>query len=146
MYKIHCLKYNFFTNYNNLNINLKKLNYYPSDNNLLIKNIYTYILVNSGKLILELNNSINDKNKILYAEKKKLYETTINKDKLLINNKYVLIINPNIYYSFLAFENSNFTIFHKLNFQNIQLNYNRLNYNELNYNELNYNQLNYNQN
>jgi len=70
MYKIYCLKYNFFTNYNNLNINLKKLNYYPSDNNLLIKNIYTYILVNSGKLIIKLNNSINDKNKILYAEKK----------------------------------------------------------------------------
>jgi len=63
-----------------------------------------------------------------YMLKKKLYETTINKDKLLINNKYVLIINPNIYYSFLAFENSNFTIFHKLNFQNNELNYNRLNY------------------
>ena len=113
-------RFSYFGNYvNSFQIlNLDKHDIYPHFNKQIMKNVPTNLIVNSGKLIINMNKY--DKNKktfnkkTLFAENHILYETKEESDLILTNQKYVLTIAPNVFYSFYSYHHiTNFQLFYK---------------------------------
>lgn len=106
-------------------MNLAKHNLYPHLESKIMKNVSTNIIINSGKLMIDMK-KLNENRKIvnqkiLFAENNILYETDKNNDIVLTNKKYIITILPNIYYSFYSYDsNTNFNLFYMSN-NNIKL-------------------------
>lgn len=99
-------------------INLPKHSIYPNYNRTIMMNNFTNIIVNSGKLMIHLISiKKEDKtliSKTLFAEKNILYEIINGNEIIITNTNYLITINPNIYFSFYSYDNSNFNIYLKL--------------------------------
>ena len=98
-------------------LNLAKHEIYPHFEKQIMKNYTTNLIINSGKLLVNMkkfdkNNRIL-KQKILFAENNILYETYEDHDLILTNQKYILTISPNVFFSFYSYDNTNFQLFYK---------------------------------
>ena len=113
-------RFSYFGNYvNSFQIlNLAKHDIYPHFQKEIMKNVPTNLIVNSGKLMINMkkfdkNNKIL-KQKSLFAENDILYDTEKKHDLILTNKKYVLTIAPYVFYSFYSYDdNTNFQLFYK---------------------------------
>ena len=113
-------KFSYFGNYINSFqiINLAKHDIYPDFQKEIMKTFQTNLIINSGKLMINMKKY--DKNKktfnkkTLFAENDILYETEEDHDLVLTNQKYVLTLAPNVFYSFYSYDdNTNFQLFYK---------------------------------
>lgn len=113
-------KFSYFGNYINSFqiINLAKHDIYPDFQKEIMKTFRTNLIINSGKLMINMKKY--DKNKktfnkkTLFAENDILYETEEDHDLVLTNQKYVLTLAPNVFYSFYSYDdNTNFQLFYK---------------------------------
>jgi len=107
---------------NNVNsfkiLKLSKYDIYPCSKRDTMKSIPTNLIINSGKLIINMkkyNNELKMFNqKTLFGENNKLFDTDIYYDNLLANDKYILTIQPGVLYSFKSYEeNTIIQIFYK---------------------------------
>jgi len=110
-------------NGNNINsmqfINLKKHNIFPDFNNLFMKHNPSYLIVNSGKIVINMK-KYDKKNKYmknvtLFAEDNILYKQFYDKDIILTDKKYIITIFPHVYFSFYSYDNTNFQLYFKSN-------------------------------
>jgi hypothetical protein len=142
MFRIHNLKYKFgnfshFGNYFNTfqEINLNKYSIYPHFEKELMKSVPTYLLIDKGKLVINMKkyNKKSEKfiNKTIFGENNILYEMKNNNDIILTNQKYIITILPNTLFSFFAHENSKFKLFFT---SNKSINYYTYDINNNNYN------------
>ena len=142
MFRIHNLKYKFgnfshFGNYFNTfqEINLNKYSIYPHFEKELMKSVPTYLLIDKGKLVINMKkyNKKSKKfiNKTIFGENNILYEMKNNNDIILTNQKYIITILPNTLFSFFAHENSKFKLFFT---SNKSINYYTYDINNNNYN------------
>ena len=112
-------RYSLFGDYvNNFQIlNLKKHEIFPYFEKEIIKNVPTNLIINSGKLMINMkkfNKNKILKQKTLFAEKDILHETEGDDDIILTKQKYVLTIAPNVFYSFYSYDdNTNFQLLYK---------------------------------
>lgn len=125
MFRYQNLKQNFgrfsyFGNYVNSFqiINLTKNDIYPNFEKEIMKNIPTNLIINSGKLMINMKKF--DKNykifkkESLFAENNILYKTEQDRDLIITNQKYIITIAPSVFYSFKSCENNtNFQLFYK---------------------------------
>ena len=115
-------KFSYFGNYvNSFQIlNLTKHDIYPHFEKKIMKNVPTNLIVHSGKLMINMkkfdkNNKI-IKQKSLFAENNILCETEEDNVLILTNKKYILTIEPCVFYSFYSYDNiTNFQLFYKSN-------------------------------
>lgn len=113
-------RFSYFGNYvNSFQIlNLAKDDIYPHSEKEIMKNVPTNLIVNSGKIIINLKkfdkNSKLLKQRTLFAENDILYRTEQDRDLIITNQKYILTIAPNVFYSFYSYDNNtNFQLFYK---------------------------------
>lgn len=113
-------KFSYFGNYvNSFQIlNLTKHDIYPHFEKYIIKNVPSNLIINTGKLMINMKKYDKDKKtfikKTLFAESDILYQTEEDHDLILTNKKYVLTIAPTTYYSFYSYDdNTNFQLFYK---------------------------------
>jgi hypothetical protein len=113
-------RFSYFGNYvNSFQIlNLAKHDIYPHSEKEIMKNVPTNLIVNSGKIIINLKkfdkNSKLLKQKTLFAENDILYRTEQDHDLIITNQKYILTIAPSVFYSFYSYDNNtNFQLFYK---------------------------------
>ena len=113
-------RFSYFGNYVNSFqiINLTKNDTYPNFEKEIMKNIPTNLIINSGKLMINMKKF--DKNykilkkKSLFAENNILYKTKQDHDLIITNQKYIITIAPSVFYSFKSYENNtNFQLFYK---------------------------------
>lgn len=106
---------NFFNTIQILSLNKHEI--YPNFSDNFMKNYKTHIIINSGKLIIDMKKfdkkTKNFKYQCLFAESDILYKTTNNNDIILTDKKYILTIKPCVFYSFYAYDNTNFQLFYK---------------------------------
>lgn len=127
MYRIQNIKSNFgkisyIGNYfNSFEIlNLAKYDIYPQYQKDIMKNVSSHVYIQSGKLMINMKkyikNTDNFKCQSLFAENNILYKTEEDHDLILTNQKYILTISPNVFYSFYSYDdNTNFQLFYKSN-------------------------------
>lgn len=113
-------RFSYFGNYvNSFQIlNLEKHDIYPHSEKKIIKNVPTNLIINSGKLMINLKkidkNNKFLKQKTLFAENDILYHTEQDLDVILTNQKYILTIAPSVFYSFYSYDNNtDFQLFYK---------------------------------
>ena len=116
MYRIHNLKKKFNRlSYTGNLINtlqffdLNKQEIYPHFNTYLMRREPTNIILHTGKLLINMKNDKNDKTKLI-VEKDKTYEMEEDHDLLITENNHVISINPDIYFNFIAYEDSMFQL------------------------------------
>ena len=101
-------------------LNLYKHDIYPHFEEQITKKVPSNLIIYEGKLMINMkkfhkNNKIL-KQKSLFAENNILTETTEDHDLVLTNQKYVLTIAPNVFYSFYSYDNNtSFQLFYKSN-------------------------------
>lgn len=98
-------------------VNLVKHECYPHFNKEIIKNVPTYLIINYGKLMINMN-KFNKKNKTIdkvsiFAENDTLFKTDEDCDIVLTNQKYIFIIAPCVNYTFYSYDNTSFQMFYK---------------------------------
>jgi len=128
MFRSQNLNNKLFGNFNLYNIstntlqhiNLAKHDIYPHFNNSVMRDTQTTLIINSGKLLINLYDAKINKEISLFAENDCLCGLSLDDDKSVSNNakmhrdvvytnkKYALYIYPNIFYKFYSFDNSNF--------------------------------------
>ena len=99
-------------------LKLPKNDIYPCSKRDTMKSIPTNLIINSGKLFINMKKYNNElkvfKQKTLLGENNKLFDTDIYYDNLLTNDKYILTIQPGVLYSFKSYEeNTMIQIFYK---------------------------------
>lgn len=113
-------RFSYFGNYTNSIqfLNLAKHDIYPNFENEIMKDYPTNLIINSGKLMINMKkydkNKKNFNIKTLFAENNILFETQKDNDLVLTNQKYILTIEPSVFYSFYSYDNiTNFQLFFK---------------------------------
>ncbi len=104
-------------------LNLAKHEIYPHFNKELMKNVPSNLIINSGKIMINMR-KYNKKEKTfnektLFAENDILYDRDNDCDLILTNQKYVLTIAQNVFYSFYSYDNNtNIQLFYRSNDSN----------------------------
>ena len=94
-------------------LQLAKHDIYPHHNKQLMKNVPTNIIINSGKLVVNMKNIKKDTECTIFAEDDKLIQCEEDHDIILTDRKYVLTIAPGIFFNFYSYEKSDFQLFYK---------------------------------
>lgn len=99
-------------------IHMAKHDIYPSFQQEVMTKVPTNLIINSGKLIINMKKYNKSSNKLIqksiFAESNILYKIEKDNDIILTNHKYIFIIEPNIFYSFYSYDNNtNFQLFFK---------------------------------
>lgn len=126
MYHFKNLKQNFacFSYFgNNVNsfqfLKLVKHDIYPHFQRQIMRNSQTNIIINSGKLIIDMKKYDKKNQKYqyesLFAEDDILLKTENDRDIILTNRKYILTIISGVYYSFYSYDYTDFQLFFKSN-------------------------------
>lgn len=124
MYKIKTLnvRFNNFSYFGNcINsiqfLKLSKHESYPQYNNFIKRNEITHILINSGKLVVNME-KINKKSKkrvseTLFLENELVYKIEDDHDLIINNQPYIFKINPNVFFNVYAYSTTSMQIFYK---------------------------------